>query len=174
MTDELSTALAAAHTQRGQSLAELSDQSPLLVVLLRHAGCTFCREALADLAARRTAIEKLGTRIVVVHFGDPATMDALLAKYGLAEVDRVADPQRRLYQAFELPRGRWRQLMGLQVLWRGLQAAILAGHWFGRPTADVRQMPGAFLVHRRRIVRAFRHRTAADRPDYEQLACPVE
>jgi hypothetical protein len=27
-------------------------------------------------------------------------------------------------------------------------------------------MPGAFLIHNARLVRAFRHQDAADRPDY--------
>ena len=63
-TNELpdeATLLAGALTSTGASLAELSRQQPILVVFLRHAGCTFCREALADLATQRAAIEKTGT-----------------------------------------------------------------------------------------------------------------
>jgi hypothetical protein len=44
-------------TNYGVTLNELSRISPVLLVFLRHAGCTFCREALADLAARRPEIE---------------------------------------------------------------------------------------------------------------------
>nr|WP_256200529.1 hypothetical protein [Verrucomicrobium spinosum] len=51
------TLLAEALTSAGPSLAALSQQSPVLVVFLRHAGCTFCREALADIARVRPAIE---------------------------------------------------------------------------------------------------------------------
>ena len=40
-----------ARTQQGSTLLELSKQAPVLLVFLRHTGCTFCREALADLAA---------------------------------------------------------------------------------------------------------------------------
>ncbi|MGP1310160.1 MAG: hypothetical protein ACTS27_08185, partial [Phycisphaerales bacterium] len=39
----------------------------LLLVFLRHAGCTFCREALADVAKRRRRIENAKVRIVLVH-----------------------------------------------------------------------------------------------------------
>jgi hypothetical protein len=31
-------------------------------------------------------------------------------------------------------------------------------------------MPGAFLIHDARVLRAFRHQDAADRPDYCTLA----
>ena len=51
------TLLEEAQTTSGGSLAELSNRQPVLLVLLRHSGCTFCREALADLAVRRAEIE---------------------------------------------------------------------------------------------------------------------
>jgi hypothetical protein len=35
---------------------------------------------------------------------------------------------------------------------------------------DAEQMPGVFLLRERKIVRAFRHRTIADEPDYLKLA----
>ena len=37
----------------GPSLEQLSHDRPQLVVFLRHFGCTFCRESLADLAEKR-------------------------------------------------------------------------------------------------------------------------
>ena len=40
-------------TDQGESLLELSQSSPRLVVFLRHAGCIFCRESLADLRDRQ-------------------------------------------------------------------------------------------------------------------------
>ncbi|MFN8816592.1 MAG: hypothetical protein ACK5ZV_07645, partial [bacterium] len=46
------TALRGAMTSGGQSVAELSMRSPVLMVFLRHFGCTFCREALADVRAQ--------------------------------------------------------------------------------------------------------------------------
>ena len=39
---DLHATLRAARTDRGDSLAELSAESPLLLVLVRHSGCTFC------------------------------------------------------------------------------------------------------------------------------------
>ena len=37
-------------TEDGVSLADLSATAPVLLIFLRHSGCTFCRQTLSDLA----------------------------------------------------------------------------------------------------------------------------
>jgi hypothetical protein len=96
----------------------------------------------------------------------------MFTRYGLQDVLRISDPSRRLYAAFGLERGTIGQLFGLKVWVRGFYACLLAGHRLGRVVGDGMQMPGVFLIHRGQIVRSFRHRTAADRPDYVALASP--
>lgn len=169
-TQLITEQMSAARTTVGCSLLELSERSPLLVVFLRHSGCTFCRQALDDLARQRQRIEALGVQIVIVHMDDIAKMQGLAAKYGLGDVVMVADPQQQVYQAFDLQRGNLWQILGPGVIWRGLKAALLERHGFGVPSADVRQLPGAFLVRHGKVERAFYHRTAADRPDYCSLS----
>jgi peroxiredoxin len=167
---EFQEALGFAKDQHGRTLGELSWQSPILLVLLRHSGCTFCREALAALAGVREQIQAMGTQIVLVHMGDEEQSLGFFGRYGLGDLPRISDPSRRLYQALGLERGRLGQLMGPRVWLRGFRACILSGHGVGYPHGDVRQLPGAFLLHRGQILRAFRHSTSADRPDYVQLA----
>ncbi len=162
--------LDAALTQDRQSLCALSKESPLLVVFLRHFGCTFCRETLSHLQDRREAIEAKGAKLVLVHMGDEDEAVGLLGKYGLEAVPRISDPEAALYRAFDLQRGTFVQLFGFRVLWRGMNAALLAGHGVGRTTGDGFQMPGVFLLYRGKVLAGFRHRTVADRPDYEALA----
>ena len=137
-----------------------------MLVFLRHTGCTFCREALSDLAAARETLERRGVRIVIVHMGSRRTSPEAVERYGLTGLGRISDPQQRLYGAFGLKRGGWRQLAGLKVLWRGLQAGLFAGHGLGCPQGDVRQLPGLFFLRQGTVVLSWRHRTAADRPDY--------
>jgi peroxiredoxin len=156
-------------TNFGVTLEELSQMSPVLLVFLRHAGCTFCREALADLAAKRAAIEASGTRLVLVHMGSEAQGARLLGRYGLGEVAHIGDPQRSLYRAFGLPRGTLGDLLGPKVWVRGFQAAILNRHGVGRLEGDGFQMPGVFLLFHGEVLRSYRHQSAADRPDYLAL-----
>lgn len=167
---DLPSALTDARTTSGASLLSLAQQSPVLALFLRHTGCTFCKEALADLKARRAAIEAAGVRPVVIAMSPPDRLQATLARYGLSDLAAVSDPDRRLYAAAELHRGSLAQLFGPIVWWRGLQAT-LKGHLVGRLEGDGFQMPGALLIHQGRVLRAYRHRTAADRPDLASLAC---
>ncbi|MDA0745690.1 MAG: SelL-related redox protein [bacterium] len=158
-------------TQNGQTLVELSENARLLVVFLRHFGCTFCRETLADVAEKRQELEAPGNRIVLVHMvTDDSEAARVLSRYGLEDLDRVSDPGRELYRAFGLKRGRLRQLFGLKVWWRGFRAGILDGHGLGFSKTDSFQMPGVFLMDEGQVVQAFRHNSAADRPNYEDLA----
>jgi len=156
-------------TNYGVTLDELSRMSPVLLVFLRHAGCTFCREALADLAARRREIEETGTRLVLVHMGSEQQGVKFFAKYGLESVPHISDPKRSLYRAFGLPRGSFGDLFGPKVWVRGFEAAILGRHGVGRLVGDGFQMPGAFLLFHGEVVRSYRHQSAADRPDYMAL-----
>lgn len=163
-------ALRTVESHRGATLGELSDDGPVLVLFLRHAGCTFCREAMGDLASQRKAIEDAGVSLAIVHLDDPAHGAALARSYDLDDVHRFTDPACKLYEAFSLQRGRFLQLLGPTVALRAWPAVILGGHGFGRMRGDGFRMPGVFVLKNREIVAEYRHRTAADRPNYAALA----
>ena len=161
--------LASARTQAGDDLLAISRRGPVLVTFLRHLGCTFCRETLASLGARRHAIESSGTRLGFVHMGTEEQSRPLFERFGLGDVARVADPGRSVYRAFGLERGGLLQLLGPRVVARGI-GGLLRGYGVGRMVGDGRQLPGVFLLRGGRVLRAYRHATAADLPDYEELA----
>jgi len=154
--------------QYGKTLAELSQDAGVLVVFLRHAGCTFCREAIADIAAIKDELSAANIVPAFVHMGDEAAVDKF-KKHGLQEVSRFSDPERQLYREFELEIGSVGQLLGPTTFIRGFKAAILDGHGFGSFQGNGLQMPGVFLVRKGEIAAAYRHKTASDRPDYTAL-----
>ena len=156
--------------QDGESVDSLSTDQPVLLVFLRHFGCTFCRETLADLRVQRSRLEAAGVRIALVHMSPDADAAEFFARYGLDDVARFSDPGRGLYRRFALRRGDWGQLFGLAVWFRGARAIFADGHGLGALAGDGFQMPGAFLVLNGKIVREYRHETAASRPDYCKLA----
>lgn len=172
-TVALDVALDRLRDSQGRTLRALTDDRQTLVVLLRHSGCTFCKQTLADLAKQQAEIEKAGVGLAVV--GMTASSERLRSfgvQYGLASAAWVADPDRLLYRALELGRGSFLQLFGPRVWFAGA-LAVLRGHGIGKLEGDGFQMPGAFVIHRGRVVRAYRHATAADRPDLKELACPI-
>jgi len=148
-----------------ETLGSLSVKSKCLVVFLRHAGCSFCREAISDLAKIKSELDSKGVAVILVFQGQKEGVESLLQKYELKGVSLISDPERNLYKAFDLKRGSLSQLFGAKVWWRGFQA-IIAGHGVGGLDGDGFQMPGAFVIKDNAMVRAFRHETAADRPEY--------
>ncbi len=158
-----------AKSQFGLSILEHSKLRPVLLVFLRHVGCTFCREALADLSANRVEIEASGTQILLVHMGREETAESILAKYKVGDVPRVWDPKLSLYRAFGLEKGALAQLLGPKVWLRGFKAGFVGKHGSGGADGDVTQMPGVFLVFHGEILKSYRHQSAADRPDYIAL-----
>ncbi len=157
----------------GESLAQLAEEQPVLLVFLRHFGCSFCREAIHDIARRRQKFEARGVRIVLVHMApEPAVAERFFKKYKLFPVHHISDPEKRFYRAFGLGRGTPAQLFGLMNWMRGFQAGVLEGHGFAYHSEDIGdgfQMPGLFVVHKGKILSSFIHRAAWDRPDYEEI-----
>lgn len=156
-------------SQSGQSLDDLAAERPQLVVFLRHAGCTFCREALSDLARARQTIESLGAGIVFVHLGNESRDAPVFDRYGLGDLPRVADPQSRLYRLFGLDLGSVGQLLGPKTWLRGILAGLINGHGAGPIQGNAFQMPGIYVFHCGQIVAGYQHRSASDRPDYLSL-----
>ena len=170
----LSTALDVLRDDKGRTLRQISDERPTLLVLLRHTGCTFCRQTLSDLAGCQASIAARGIGIAVIGMSQATVpMRALGDRYVLSGVAWIADPDRLAYRSLQIGRGRFLQLLGPRAIWLGIIAAV-RGHGIDRIDGDPRQMPGTALVHRGSVLRLFRHVSVADRPDYETLACSLE
>lgn len=125
---------------------------------------------MAEIAKKRAAIVAKGTQLAFVHLSTEELARKFFASYGFEDTDRVSDPQRKLYKTFKLVRGGFPQFLGLKTLKRAFVAGIINGHGLGKLTGDAFQMPGVFLIHESRILRAFVHRTVADQPNYIELA----
>lgn len=157
----------------GESLGDIADRKPVLLVFLRHFGCSFCREAIDDIARRRQKFESGGAEVVLVHMArERSIAEKFFKKYKLFPVNHVSDPEKRFYRAFGLGRGTPGQLFGLMNWIRGFQAGVIEGHGFEYNNEDIGdgfQMPGVFVVHQGEIKNSYIHRAAWDRPDYEEI-----
>lgn len=159
------------HTETGRTLLDLVDESPVLLVFLRHFACAFCAQALDRVSELRPQIEAKGVRPVFVHLGSPERAKPYFDYYKLSDVERISDPQATLYQlpAFGLARTNpYLHSLRPAVLLGWLKGALFK-YGIGIPKEDGYQMPGVFFLKERKIVRAFRHRTIADEPDYLKL-----
>ena len=166
---ELDDATVIFPSNRGRTLVEISRNGPLMVVFLRHLGCTFCKETLQDLAQTRNEIEQLGVSIALVSMSHPKQVSRTLKKYGLEEVDQFCDGTCEMYRAFGVKRGSFLQLFGPKVVWRAI-IATFKGNFLGTLKGDGFRMPSIFFLHQGEVQGSFRHRSAADRPHYIDLA----
>lgn len=157
-------------TDRDVSLLELSSHQPTMLVFLRHFGCAFCREALSTLSRDYSKISSMGTKVVIVHMAGEQEAKTFMTKYDLKDVHLISDPGQHLYHAFSLEQGTWNQLLGLKVIVRAFLGGVLWRNSHGRQMGDIKQLPGVFLLHQGEVVKSYRHYTAADTPDYVQLA----
>lgn len=153
-------------TQAGQSLLKLSFEQPVMLVFLRHFGCTFCREALDDLSRQREDLAALGSRLVLVHMSDNPTAEKYFHRYRLNNIDHISDPECKFYAAFNLAKGSLTQLFGLRSWIRGFEAGVLDGHGIGWQIGDGFQMPGIFIIQDGEVKESFIHKAASSRPDY--------
>lgn len=155
--------------QDGRSLWDLSHDSPLLVIFLRHLGCTFCKEAVRDAAKQRADIQAGGARIVFVHPASEEEAKEFFERFHMADVERISDPEGKLYDAFGFKRAGFMQMLGPAVWKRGI-SAILSGNIPGIPRGDMFRMPGAFVVNQGKVTKSHFHRTIGERPDLSQFS----
>ncbi len=93
----MAAVLAEYRTESGRTLLELLDESPVLLIFLRHFGCSFCRQTLDDVSRIRGVIEAQGIRPVFVHLGTPERAKPYFDYYHLSDVERVSNPEASLY-----------------------------------------------------------------------------
>jgi hypothetical protein len=169
--DEVATALGGVRTESGASLLELAEASPVLLVFLRHFGCSFCRQAISDVAELRGELERRGVRPVFVHLGPPELAKVYFEYYGLGDVERVNDPEAAAYRLPMFALGRKNPFLQAlnPVVWAGWLKGAIFKHGIGKIEGDGHQMPGIFYLSGAKIVRSFKYRTIADEPDYLKL-----
>ena len=169
---ELIRLLEATRAESGKTLLALADESPVLLVFLRHFGCAFCRQAIDDVSQIQQELQRRGVRPVFVHLGPPERARPYFDHYALSSVERISNPDGSLYRhpVFQLARISVVRHLFRMATWKAWLGGILWKHGLGMIREDGDQMPGIFFLRDRSIVRVFRHRDISDRPDYLALA----
>jgi hypothetical protein len=163
---DIPTAAAQFHLSTGETLAEASESRLLVLIFLRHFGCTFTRQLLRGLEETHQRAKSNGAELVLVHMLKSGEETRYLADH--SDIARIADPHCELYRAFGLGKGGIRELLGPRVWWLGF-LSVYKGCGVGHLAGDGRQMPGAFLFHHGRIVASQRAKSASDLPDLPAL-----
>ena len=158
-----------AYTNKGNSLLQLSDKEPLMLIFLRHFGCNFCRETLRNIANSKSEISSNGYKVLLVHQSSLAYAEKILDIYDLSDIEHISDRSLFLYKSFGIDSLKFVDYFNPSVLW-GLIRSLFAGDLPGKIQGDARQKPGIFLFHKRNVVDKFEYRHIAERPNLIQLA----
>jgi len=144
-------------TSKPHSLTELYCENGLLLILVRHWNCIFCRGQLADVHTLLPLLEQK-TRVVVVmpHRAD-YLRSRLTGRYSLS-CTVLCDPEYALYRALGYGHMRASEAISPKAIMDGAKL-FFGGHIVGMPDGDVEQLPGVVAVRSSGLVVA-RHQHA--------------
>lgn len=127
---------------------------------------------MAQLCQKIHQFQALNTRVVVITFGTLPGAQAWLEET-CAPLRVILDPEREVYQAYELERS-YLRAWGLKTMWRYVLLLAAGRKWRGIQ-GDSAQMGGDFIVDSEGIIRlAYRSHDPTDRPSAEDLIRCIE
>lgn len=150
----------------GETLADAARDKTVVLVFLRHFGCTFTRQLLRGLELLENQAKQQNGRLILVHMLQSGKETAYLGER--TGVDRIADPYCELYRTFGLGKAGFWELFGPPVWYRGMMA-LFRGCGVGHLAGDGMQMPGVFLFKNGRVLASQPAKSAADLPDLQAL-----
>lgn len=150
---------------QGKRLVELSNERPLLLIFIRHFGCTFCRETVHEVAKLEDDILNKGLTPVFVHMSDQEFGEEFFNNYYKKDVLHISDPNRSLYKALNIKRGSLMQLFGPRTWYRGVIAGLIKGHGIGALEGDGLQLGGFFILDKGQIVFSHHQKSASEQFD---------
>lgn len=144
------------------ALSHLFAERDVVLIFLRHYGCVFCKEHVAQLRLHGDL------NVVFVSMGNQEQTRAFRERFRSPH-RFIVDPSTALYQAFGLGRGTGKQMFNTKTFSRGF-GAVLRGHFVGMPVGDPWQMPGVFVINPAgEITWEYRSVDAADNPDADTI-----
>jgi len=96
------------------------------------------------LRREKDAFDRMGAEVVLVGLGSVEQTATFKERFDVP-FPMIADPEKRLFEAFRLKRAATGALLSAKMVFRGV-TAMAKGHGMGVPQGDVRQLPGVFII----------------------------
>lgn len=130
-----------------QPLADLWQQHTGItaLIMLRHAGCPFCKAQVRELRDQRAALERAGIQVICILPEEPATVAQFRTEQQVP-FTILADPQRETYGALGAKEGSAKEMLNLNTLVEGAKAALHGNLPTLRRPNHATQLPGAALI----------------------------
>lgn len=115
------------------------------LLFLRYYGCTLCQFDIHQFAQAHTAIAATGGQMLIVLQSDPMRLAEQLKPEDLP-FDIICDPERTLYQRFEILPAPSMEKLGDAYTMEKIQKAAADGFVHGSYEGDELQLPATFVV----------------------------
>jgi hypothetical protein len=139
-------------TSKNATLSELSNDKKVMLIFVRHFGCTFCRETVFEMAKIDKVIKDKKYEPVFVHMSDQSFGDEFFSRYYDHPIHHISDPGRMLYKSLNLCRGTFSQVFGPMTWLRSITAGIFKGHGVGEFEGDILQLGGVFILDKGQVI----------------------
>lgn len=153
-------------------LGTVWSEGPIVLALVRHFGCIFCKEQVSALRAIVRDIHAAGAELVIVGSGSPQMAGFFAEDYEIT-TPVLTDPERAVYRALEVRRPPRLGFLDPRAVVPGLRA-MSHGHrqQFASmdELGDQTQLGGVFIVHAGgELAWAHRSAFAGDHPTNEAI-----
>ncbi|MGE3178448.1 MAG: AhpC/TSA family protein [Vicinamibacterales bacterium] len=157
---------------RAVRLDTLWTHQPVVLLFVRHFGCLFCRQQIAEMQPAVPRIRAAGAELYVI--GNGSVEEARAFEEELQPgVGLLTDPTRQTFCALQMRSG-LATVLRPSVLWRSLRA-LRAGFTQTRVAGDPFQQGGVVVIGPGGLERyRYVSRTAGDHPDPGKVLAAVE
>jgi hypothetical protein len=145
---------------------ELTSDRPTLLIFLRHFGCIFCREIVADV--RQISEQNPHYPRVIFFYQGTVEQGEDFFRRLWPDARAIADQSKTFYDGFEVSRGGMQEMFGAEVWACGVRAAM-KGHFIGQKVGDPWTMPTSYLVQGRDTLWYHEGVHAGDHPDFDRI-----
>ncbi|TAK79724.1 MAG: AhpC/TSA family protein [Dehalococcoidia bacterium] len=125
-------------------LGDVWRDRPVVLALIRHFGCQFCKDHVSRLVPAVPAIHEAGAELVIVGSGNPSMAGFFAEDYHVT-TPLFTDPGREVYRALGAKRPTWTALLNPRLYWNALQVHR-RGHRLSRVQGDLAQLGGVFII----------------------------
>ncbi len=151
-------------------LGQLYTGRKTLVSFLRHFGCPFCREWLAQLEEHHSQLQAAGVQVVAVAMGEPKHVKRYCGNLA-PHVDCLTGNEqgRDAYDAYGLIRAGAKEFLSFNVLKAGIRA-FSKGKAMGQIIGDPLMLSGSFIIDENgHITWAYYAQYPGDHPAFETI-----
>lgn len=151
----------------GKKISEHLKESKVLLIFLRHLGCTFCKKVVSEFSREFAKGGLEGFKPIFVHMSEQGRGEQFFKSYDLEGIAHISDLDQTLYEEFGLKRGSLVEVIGPKVVISGMKDLLKFG--IGKLEGDGFQMQGAFILKGENIENSYKSKIVSETVDFSSF-----